>query len=43
MTNGEINDLFDKLRDAAKEIPVPGYWLNRICRELEKPKREKVE
>ena len=35
MTNGEINDQFDKIVSSVEEIElpkVPGYWLNRLCK-----------
>ena len=44
MNNGEKNDMFDKLRDAAiesrqaKNERTFREWLNNICRQLEMPK-----
>ena len=43
MNNGELNDLYDKLRDAAKEVPTVSDWLNEVCRDLRKPQKKRGE
>ena len=41
MNNGEMNDLYDKLRDAAKEAPTLSDWLKEVCEDLRKPRKRK--
>ncbi len=38
MTNGEMNDLYDKLRDASKEVPTLHEYVKELCADLRKPR-----
>ena len=39
MTNGEMNDLYDKLRDASKEVPTLHEYVKELCEDLYKPRK----
>ena len=38
MNNGEMNDLYDKLRDASKEVPTLHEYVKELCADLRKPR-----